>query len=862
MIQLPLEALGALIGVLAAIAGAVLAVWLVFRLLSLVFTGLGALFTGFGRLVGHVFTCLKGIVVSALRYAGSILTAVVFLPMVLFSIVLGRWSAATHYGRAAGEELRDAALSLYRAAVGYPLRLVGLGGLVAGFESRIPDVIARAPGTDRPSGGSKAFEGYNVVGSLPPGGSGAKLYLATPTDQKAAQLAQAGVRCPDKVVIKAFSIESGSTVPQMMREGRALEAARDLGLVLEHSSDDAGSFHYVMPFVPGDDLGQVTRGLHAASGTDGLNDTALRAAVGYGSGLLEILSRFHRAGLWHKDIKPNNIIVSGQRVELVDLGLVTPLASAMTLTTHGTEYYRDPELVRLAMQGVKVQDVDGVKFDLYSAGAVLYNLVENEFPAHGSLSKITRRCPDALRWIIRRSMADLKSRYASAEEMHGDLRALLAADKPFDVKPAQLPSMGGAAAPPIESFEDDGRPELAGLHPVPPTAGAPIPPNAEPAPGELEFETRSSRKRRDRAHKRRQKAPMGFMAFIGVTLAVLMIPGCLGMMFLGAARVTHGDHLQASVISMPSVRFNSPMPPAPQMPSGGSHSMLNDFPGTFPTPPYVPEQLYGQVTSAPEAPAMPSAVRRAMLGAKLERVANPDNWAGAADELARRAEDWVDDLDDHIDHHVLDELEAWTDDLERWADEVDRWADEFDDLEPGEAERFARQVTSMLADKAQWENELASLDARFGDVADACELTDDECTVDASPWADRPTPRVLAIAQRRHAIPRRIAEQMNMAMVDELGWDLVSEDIGSDDPRDEDLVVRARTEAGFSDIDDSEVNGRLGQILVDGDFDVIVRWTWNEESQRVRSHLLLSNGEWNWTSSALSEAQQGLTLAR
>jgi hypothetical protein len=35
----------------------------------------------------------------------------------------------------------------------------------------------------------------------------------------------------------------------------------------------------------------------------------------------------------------------------VDFGLITPLRSAMTLTTHGTEYFRDPEMVRMALQG-------------------------------------------------------------------------------------------------------------------------------------------------------------------------------------------------------------------------------------------------------------------------------------------------------------------------------------------------------------------------------------------------------------------------------------------------------------------------------------------------------------------------------
>ena len=47
----------------------------------------------------------------------------------------------------------------------------------------------------------------------------------------------------------------------------------------------------------------------------------------------------------------------GQRAHLVDFGLLSRLRSAMTLTTHGTEYFRDPEMVRMALRGVKVHEV-------------------------------------------------------------------------------------------------------------------------------------------------------------------------------------------------------------------------------------------------------------------------------------------------------------------------------------------------------------------------------------------------------------------------------------------------------------------------------------------------------------------------
>ena len=121
----------------------------------------------------------------------------------------------------------------------------------------------------------------------------------------------------------------------------------------------------------------------------------------------------------------------------------------MTLTTHGTEYYRDPEMVRLAMRGVRVHDVDGVKFDLYSAGAVLFSMIESSFPAHGSLSRITKRCPEALRWVVRRAMAEMHTRYTSAAEMLADVRVILEASDPFAVRPADLPSVQGL--PPEET---------------------------------------------------------------------------------------------------------------------------------------------------------------------------------------------------------------------------------------------------------------------------------------------------------------------------------------------------------------------------------------------------------------------------
>jgi len=411
-----------------------------------------------GRFIAHVFRFIGREIGDAMRLLGGALAIVVFVPLVLLSIVVGRWSAASHYGRSLQNELAAMGHAAYRLIVGNPARLVGAGALLEGVERRVPEAMAHAPGRDKPSRRTGQFDGYTIVGSIAGGGSGARLYIAEPDEIKRAVFARAGLDV-ERVVIKSFSLKEGSSLPQIIREGRALEAAKKIGLVLEHDLTEH-RFHYVMPYVPGEPLGTVASRLHEACGAEGLDDRRLREAAGYVGDLLETLDRYHRAGLWHKDVKPDNIIVHDGRAHLVDLGLVTPLRSAMTLTTHGTEYFRDPEMVRMALRGVKVHEVDGVKFDIYAAGAVLYASLENSFPAHGGLSHLTKRCPEALRWIVRRAMTEYQNRYASSGQMLSDLRTVLAAENMRAVKPADLPSMRASDAQPFEE----------------PAAEAPMPP--------------------------------------------------------------------------------------------------------------------------------------------------------------------------------------------------------------------------------------------------------------------------------------------------------------------------------------------------------------------------------------------------
>jgi hypothetical protein len=435
-----------------------------------------------GKFVRHVFRFIGGEVSDLARLVGAIVLAVVYVPIILVNIIIGRWSAAGHYGRSLTHEGQTMGLCLYRIVVGHPLRLLGLGGVVEGVEQRLPAAMAEAPTADAPSGKASRFEGYRIVGSLPAGGSGAKLYIADVDEPKRRLLAKQGAENVGQVVLKVFSLADGSSLPQIVRESRSLDAAKKLGLILDHELT-ADRFFYAMRYVPGESLGAMTKVLHASSPAGGLGDAQLRSALSYVSDLVGTLAAYHRGGLWHKDVKPDNVIIDREgRAHLVDFGLVSSLRSAMTLTTHGTEYFRDPEMVRLALKGVKVHEVDGTKFDIYGAGAVLYAVVEDSFPAHGVLSQVTRRCPESVRWIIRRAMSDYAQRYPSADAMLADLEAVRTAIDPFAVRPADLPSMrGNFGSVPGMDASSAGTPVPPA--PMPVVDGAPGTPGAGAAAG-------------------------------------------------------------------------------------------------------------------------------------------------------------------------------------------------------------------------------------------------------------------------------------------------------------------------------------------------------------------------------------------
>ena len=90
-------------------------------------------FKGIFWLVRQAFRFVIGEVGDALRIVGAIITQVVLLPLVVVNVLIGRWSAAGHFGRAFKSEAKTTLACLYRIGIGHPARLLCVTALTDGI---------------------------------------------------------------------------------------------------------------------------------------------------------------------------------------------------------------------------------------------------------------------------------------------------------------------------------------------------------------------------------------------------------------------------------------------------------------------------------------------------------------------------------------------------------------------------------------------------------------------------------------------------------------------------------------------------------------------------------------------------------
>lgn len=130
-----------------------------------------------------------------------------------------------------------------------------------------------------------------------------------------------------------------------------------------------GRPYLVMEFVDGESLGQRIERDGRIPETEAIQIVAL-ASQG--------LHHAHKNGMVHRDVKPDNIMVTKDgQVKLADLGLVKEADNDVNLTRTGrglgTPHFMAPEQFRNAKNA-------DVKCDIYSLGATLYQMVTGELP--------------------------------------------------------------------------------------------------------------------------------------------------------------------------------------------------------------------------------------------------------------------------------------------------------------------------------------------------------------------------------------------------------------------------------------------------------------------------------------------------
>jgi serine/threonine protein kinase len=234
------------------------------------------------------------------------------------------------------------------------------------------------------------------------------------------------------VAVKVVAPHIAGNQVLLKRFEQEYNAARQLNhpnIVRALEYDDSGSTPFlVMEFIEGESLGRRL-----------LRDGAMpeREAIKIIAQVAQALHRAHKEKLIHRDVKPDNILVTPDgTAKLTDLGLVKEVEADLNLTRTGrglgTPHFMAPEQFKNAKNA-------DPRCDIYSLGATLYMMVTGEMPfrtANGPLDAYLNKVENKLipprktvpglseriDWAIRRSMsADPNQRPASCREFVEDL---------------------------------------------------------------------------------------------------------------------------------------------------------------------------------------------------------------------------------------------------------------------------------------------------------------------------------------------------------------------------------------------------------------------------------------------------------
>jgi serine/threonine-protein kinase len=217
---------------------------------------------------------------------------------------------------------------------------------------------------------------------------------------------------------------------------REIEIAANLThphiLGLHDSGEADGFLYYVMPHIEGESL----RDKLAKEG-----ELPIAEAVRILRDVVDALSEAHEKGVVHRDIKPDNILLTKHHALVTDFGVAkaaSEATSALKLTTEGvalgTPAYVSPE------QAAADKHIDH-RADIYAVGVVAYELLTGRTPFLGTtpqmilsahmadiperVSKYRQSVPPALEQLVMKCLEKKAAdRWQTAEELLPQLEAL------------------------------------------------------------------------------------------------------------------------------------------------------------------------------------------------------------------------------------------------------------------------------------------------------------------------------------------------------------------------------------------------------------------------------------------------------